>query len=95
MHNLYDDNCANSLFELKESNTSGHNFAVKQNYQEPALGKIDLSLWIGNLWSNLPVIVVEAPSTDTIKNRFDRHCRERNLLFDVDIDCTNVHTLST
>ena len=41
------------------------------------------------------MIVVEAPSTDTIKNRFDRRCRERNLLFDFDIDCTNVHALST
>ena len=38
--------------------------------------------------------VVEAPNTDTFKNRFDRHCRERNLLFDVDIDYTNVYALS-
>ena len=31
-------------------------------------------------------LVVEAPTTDTFKNRFGRHCKERNLLFDVDID---------
>ena len=29
MHNLYDANCTNSLFELKESNTRRHMFAVK------------------------------------------------------------------
>ena len=28
------------------------------------------------------------------KNRFDRQCREINLLFDVNIDHTNVYTLS-
>ena len=29
-----------------------------------------------------------------VKKRFDRHCRERNLLFDVGIDYSNVHALS-
>ena len=29
LHNLYDSNCTNSLFELKESNTHGYKFAVK------------------------------------------------------------------
>ena len=46
------------------------------------------------LLTYLPVNVVEAPNTDTFKNRFDRHCREINLLFDVDIDYTNVYALS-
>ena len=29
------------------------------------------------------------------KNGCNRHCKERNLLFDVDIGCTNVYALST
>ena len=29
LHNLYDVNCINSLFELKDSNTCGHKFAVR------------------------------------------------------------------
>ena len=29
LHNLYDVTCTNSLFELKESNTRGHKFAIK------------------------------------------------------------------
>ena len=86
MDTLYDGNCSNSLFELKELNTHGHKFTVKQSNQEPALG---------NLLRSLPGNVVEPPHTDTIKNRFDRHCRERKLLFDVDIDYANVHALST
>ena len=44
--------------------------------------------------TNLPENAVEAPNTDMFKNRFNRHCRERNLLFDVDIDYTNVYALS-
>ena len=35
----------------------------------------------------------ETPSTNTFKNRFERHCRERNI-FDVDIDYTNAYALS-
>ena len=38
--------------------------------------------------------MVEALTTDTLKNIFDIHCRERNLLFDVDIDYTNVYVLA-
>ena len=30
LHNLYNTNCTNSCFELKESNTHGHKFAVKR-----------------------------------------------------------------
>ena len=48
---------------------------------------------MANLWSSLPENVVEAPTTDTFKNRFDRHCREGNLLFDFDIDYTNLYAL--
>ena len=59
---------------------------LKQNYQEPALDKKKFSLQIANLWNSLPENVVEAPSTDMFKSRFDRYCRERNLLFDVEID---------
>ena len=40
------------------------------------------------------MIVVEAPSTDTIKNRFDRHCRERNLLFDVPMCMHYLHNIA-
>ena len=94
MHNLYDASCANSLFELKESNTRGHNFAVKTKLSRTSIRRNFFSLQIANLWNSLPENVVEAPSIDTFKNRFDRHCRERNLLFDVDIDYTNVYALS-
>ena len=48
---------------------------------------------MANLWNSLPVNVVEAPTADTFKNRFDRHCREKNLLFDFVIDYTNLCAL--
>ena len=44
------------------------------------------SLQIANLQTSLPENVIEAPTTEMFKNRFDRQCRETNLLFDVDID---------
>ena len=68
---------------------------LKQNYQEPALGEsfqFTNSKFIEQFTRKY---VAEAPSTDTFKNRFDRDCRERNLLSDVDIEYTNVYALST
>ena len=79
---------------LKSQTHMDISLQLKQNYQEPALDKIFFSLRIANLWNSLPENVVEALNTDSFKNRFDRHCRERNLLFDVDIDYTNVYALS-
>ena len=83
-----------SRFELKESNTRGHKFAVKTKLSRTSIRRIFFSLQIANLWNSLPGNVVEAPNTDTFKNRFDRHFRERNLLFDVVIDYTKVYALS-
>ena len=83
-----------SRFELKESNTRGHKFAVKTKLSRTSIRRIFFSLQIANLWNSLPENVVEAPNTDTFKNRFDRHFRERNLLFDVVIDYTKVYALS-
>ena len=95
LHNLYDADCTNSLFELKESNTHGHKFAVKIKLSRTSIRQNFFSLQLANLWSSLPENVVEAPNSDTFKNRFDRYCRERKLLFDVGIDYTNMYTLST
>ena len=63
---------------------------LKQNDQEPALGQI-FSVYQEQIYG--PANVVEAPNTDTFKNSFEKD-RERNLLFDVDIDYTNVYALS-
>ena len=91
---MYDVNCANSLFELKESNTRGHKFAVKTKLSRTSIRRNCFSLRIAKIWNSLPENVVEAPNTDLFNNKFDRHCRERNLLFDVDIDYNNVYALS-
>ena len=95
LHNLYDGNCTNSLFDLKASNKSGHKFAVEKILSTTSIRRNFFSLRIANLWNSLPENVVEAPSTNTFKNRFDRHCRERSLLFDVHTDYNHVYALST
>ena len=37
LHNMFDTNCNNSLFELKESNTRGYNFAVKRKLSRTSI----------------------------------------------------------
>ena len=75
---------------LKESNTCGHKFAVKTKLSRTSIRQNIFSFRVANLWNSLPENVIEAPTTDISKNRFDRHWKERNLLFYVDIDCTDV-----
>ena len=53
LHNLYDANCTNSLFELKESNTCGHKFAVKTKLSRTSIRQYFFSLRISNLWKSL------------------------------------------
>ena len=44
LHNLYDVTCTNSLFELKESNTRGHKFAIKTKLSRTSIRQIFFSL---------------------------------------------------
>ena len=70
---MYGANCTNSLFELKESNTHGHKFAVKTKLSRTSIRPNFFSFRLANLWNSLPENVVEALSTDLFKNRFDGH----------------------
>ena len=92
---MYDGNCTNLLFDLKASNKRGRKFAAEKILSTTSIRRNFFSLRIANLWNSLPENVVEAPSTNTFKNRFDRHCRERSLLFDVHTDYNHVYALST
>ena len=51
LHNLYDANRTNSLFELKESNTRGHKFAVKTKLSGTSIRQNFFSLLLVNLWN--------------------------------------------
>ena len=73
LHNLYDANCSNSFFELKQSNTRKHKFEVRKKLSKTSIRRIFFSLQKANLWNSLLEYVVEAPKTDQFKNRFDRH----------------------
>ena len=73
LHNLYDANCTNSFFELKQSNTRRHKFEVRTKLSKTSIRRIVFSLQKANLWNSLLEYVVEAPKTDEFKNRFDRH----------------------
>ena len=44
LHNMYDANCTNSLYELKESNTHGHKFEVKTKLSRTSIRQNVFSL---------------------------------------------------
>ena len=71
-----------------------HSLNLKSQIHRGKSLQFFFSLRIANLLNSLPENVVEALDTDLFKSRFDRHSREGNLLFDVDIDYTNVYALS-
>ena len=49
LHSMYDSNCTNSFFELKESNKREHQFAVKAKLWTTSIRRNFVGLWVANL----------------------------------------------
>ena len=47
-----------------------------------------------NLWNSLPGYVVESPPVNSLKNRSDKYCQSKGIMFSTDIDFLDIYTLS-
>ena len=94
LNNLYDEQCANLFFEMKETNTRGHSFSIKTKYSRSNVRRNFFSVRVPNLWNSLPALVVEATSLNIFKNRLDNHCRKKGIMFDMNVDFTDIYSLS-
>jgi len=55
-------------------NTRGHSLKLQKRDCKSVLRANTLGFRIVNLWNSLPEDVVSAPTVNSLKNRFDRHC---------------------
>ena len=47
---------------------------------------------VTNLWNGLPEYLVESPSVNSFKNRLDKYCRSKSIMFSTDIDFVDIYT---
>jgi len=69
------------FFELADvtSGLRGHSLKLFKPRCRTTVRQNFFSLWIVNEWNKLPQDVVEAPSTNTFKNRLDRHWQDMGI----------------
>ena len=94
LHDYYDDNCVGSLFTFKDTITRGHKFSVRTRQCKTSIRRNFFTVRVTNLWNGLPGYVVESPSVNSFKNRLDKYCRSKGIMFSADIDFVDIYTLS-
>ncbi len=82
--NHYDTDVANFLQLNRHTNTNlrGHSKKLYMQRSTSALRKNTFSIRIVKLWNSLPAEVVNAPSTDSFKNRLDKFLEDQDILYD-------------
>ena len=49
---------------------------------------------VTNLWNSLPGYIVESPSVNSCKNRLDKYCQLKGIMFSTDSDFVDIYNLS-
>ena len=93
LHGYYDETVS-SLFTFKDRITRGHKLSVRTLQCKTNVRRNFFTIRVTNLWNSLPGYVVESPSVNSFKNRLDKYCRSKSIMFSTDIDFVNIYTLS-
>ena len=76
LNNIYDEQVANFLCTKQNTENRytprGHNFQLTHQRPNKNIRKHSFSIRITNNWNNLPEQIVNAPNTNTFKNRLDK-----------------------
>ena len=85
LHGYYDDNCVSLLFTFKDTITRGHKLSVRTRQCKTNVRRNFFTVRVTNLWNSLPGYVVESPSVNSFKNRLDKYCHLKGIMFSTDI----------
>ena len=91
LHGYYDDNCVSSF---KDAITRGHKLSVRTRQVRTNIRRNFFMIRVTNLWNSLPGYVVELPSVNSFKNRLDKYCPLKGIMFSTDNDFLGIYTLS-
>jgi hypothetical protein len=72
-HGLYSVNKELLEMDSKQVGTRGHMFKLAKMRCRISMRQTFFSFRVVDKWANLPAAVVEAPSSDSFKNRLDTH----------------------
>ena len=91
----FEDNCVKHLFEMKSTNTRGHQYAIKIRHSNTTIRRNYFALRVVSVWNSLSSDIVGSVSLNVFKKKLDDHCLTRNIVFDPNYDFPNTYALST
>ena len=85
LHQVYNTD-AEKFFKLDAKNhdkpqTRGHHLKLYYKRSNKNIGKYSFANRVTEIWNSLPLIVVDAPNTDTFKRRLDKYWSNQELLY--------------
>ena len=96
-HGLMDieDNCFKHLFEMKSTNTRGHQYTIKIRHSNTTTRRNYLAFCVASVWNSLYSDIVGSVSLNVFRKKLDDHCLTRNIVCDPNFDFLNTYALST
>ena len=76
-------NCGSSLFTFSDTITRGHKLSVRTRQCKTSIRRNYFMVQVTNLWNSLPGYVVESPSVNSFKNRLDKYCQSKGIMFSI------------
>ena len=94
-HVHFEDNCVKHLFEMKSTNTRGHQCAIKIRHSNLTITRHYFAFRVVSVWNSLSSDIVGSVSLNVFKKKLDDHCLTRNTMFYSNYDFLNMYALST
>ena len=79
-HGHFEDNCVTHLFEMKSTNTRGHQYAIKIRHSNTTIRRNYFAFRIASVWNSLSSNTVGSVSLNVFKKKLDDHCLTRNIV---------------
>ena len=93
-HGHFEENCVKHLFEMKSTNTRGHQYAIKIRHSNITTTRNYFAFRVASVWNSLSSDIVGSVSLNAFKKKLVDHCLTRNIVFDTNFDFLNTDTLS-
>ena len=94
-HGYFEDNCVKHLFEMRSTNTRGHQHAIKISHSNITTIRNYFAFRVASVWNSLPSDNVGLVSLNVFKRKLDGHSLTGNIVFDPNYDILNNYALST
>ena len=88
-HGHFEDYCVKHLFEMKSTNTRGHQCAIKIKHSNTTTNRSYFAFRIASVWNSPSSGIVGSVFLNVFKKKLDDHCLTRNIVFDSNYEFLN------